>query len=117
MDIGKKTNRLAIISFVSGLIGFISLRLYWFLYMKIASSSEELVNRSLIPIMDGSVSIRNICAPGALVTGILALIEIKKKGGAEKGKSLAWVGIALGAGWILFGLLVGVMFLIGEELH
>ena len=29
MDIRKKTNRLAIISFVSGLIGFLSLGLYW----------------------------------------------------------------------------------------
>lgn len=117
MDINKKTNRLAIISFVSGLLGFISLGLYWFLYTKVASSSEEIMNRFLVPIMDGSVSVRNVCAPSALITGIIALIEIKKKRGAEKGKLFAWVGIALGAGWIIFGLLVGLTFLLAEGLH
>ena len=117
MEINKKTNRLAIISLISGLIGFISLGLYWIMYTEVASSSEELVNRFLIPIMDGSVSVRNVCAPSALITGIIALIEIKKKDGTEKGRLLAWVGIALGAGWILFGLLVGVTFLLAEGLH
>ena len=117
MDIRKKTNRLAIISFVSGLIGFLSLGLYWLLYSMVTSSSEGLVNRVLIPIMDGTVSVRNVCAPGALITGIIALIEIKKKSGTEKGKLLAWAGIALGAGWIIFGLLVGLTFLLAEGLN
>jgi hypothetical protein len=117
MDSRKKTNPLAIISLISGLLGFISLGLYWILYSMVTSSSEELVNRVLIPIMDGTVSVRNVCAPAAIITGVIALIEIKKKGGAEKGRSLAWVGIALGAGWIIFGLLVGVTFLLAETLH
>jgi hypothetical protein len=53
----------------------------------------------------------------ALVTGILALTQIKKKGGTEKGKILAWTGIVLSTGWILFGWIVGIIFLLAEILH
>jgi len=67
--------------------------------------------------MDLSVSLRNFCALTALVTGILGLREIKQKEVTEKGKTLAWVGIVLGAGWILFGLLIGIIFLLAEILH
>jgi hypothetical protein len=112
-----KTNRLAIISFIGGLLGFLSLGVYWLMYSMVTSSSEELVNRVLIPIMDGTVSIRNVAAPGALFTGILALLEINQKKGGEKGKILAWAGIVLGAGWIIFGLLVGATFLLAENFH
>ena len=115
------TNRLAIISFVSGLIALLSLGLYWALfsiaYPSSPGYSSESTNRAFLTIMDLSVSLRNLCAFTALVTGILGLREIKKKGEIGKGKILAWVGIVLGAGWILFGLLVGITFLLAEILH
>ena len=77
----------------------------------------ESENRIFLAIMDFTVSVRNLCAPGALITGLLALIEIKKKGGAEKGKLFAIAGIVLGAGWIILGLIVGLIFLLGEHFH
>ena len=49
-------------------------------------------------IMDWSRSVRNPATIVSMVTGLLALREIRKKGGMEKGKTLARVGIALGAG-------------------
>jgi hypothetical protein len=60
--------------------------------------------------LDLSASVQFLCAPVAVVTGILALREIKKKGGTEKGKILAWIGILLGAGYLLFGLLIFIIF-------
>jgi hypothetical protein len=44
--------------------------------------------------------------------GILALLEIKKKGGMEKGKLFAWVGIILGAAWILFRVGIALFFIL-----
>jgi hypothetical protein len=46
-----------------------------------------------------------------LVTGVLGLLDIKKKDGAERGKGFAWVGIVVSGAWIIFGLLVGLFFL------
>lgn len=117
MESSTKTNRLAIVSFVSGLIALLTLGLYWALFTMAFPSSPEPSNRALITIMDLSVPVRNVCALAALITGILALREIKKKDGTEKGKILSWVGIVLGGGWIIFGLLAGIMFLLAEILH
>ena len=112
MESSIKTNRLAMVSFASGLIALLSIGLIFVLY-----SSPETAG-GLISIADGIIMpVRNLSVPVALLTGILALREIKKKGGIEKGKVLAWVGIVLGAGWILFGLLVGITFLLAEILH
>ena len=121
MECSGKTNRLAIVSFVSGLIALLSLGFYWALFSIAFPSSPgyspEPTNSAIITSMDLSVSLRNLCALIALVTGILGLREIKKQAGTEKGKTLAWVGIVLGAGWILFGLLIGITFLLAEILH
>ena len=117
MENSVKTNRLAIVSFVSGLIALFSLGLYWVLFTIAFPSSPEPMNRAIITIMDLSVSVRNLCAPAAIITGILGLREIKKKDGAEKGKILSWVGIVLGVGWVIFGFLVGITFLLAEILH
>jgi len=112
MESSIKTNRLAIVSFVSGLIALLSIGLIFVLY-----NSQE-VTGGIISITDGIlIPVRNLCVAVALLTGILALREIKKKDGTEKGKILAWVGIVLGAGWMLFGLLVGLTFLLAEILH
>jgi hypothetical protein len=107
-----KTNRLAIISFASGLIALITISLVFAVY-----NSREITGTT-ISIIDGIIIPgRNLSVAAALITGILALRELKKKEGAEKGKIFAWIGLILGAGWILFGLLVGLMFLLGEILH
>lgn len=111
MDRTGKTNRLAIVSFISGLVALLSISLIFILYNLLESSD------SIITITDGIIMpLRNLSVVVALLTGFLALREIKKKGGTEKGKILAWVGIVIGAGWILFGLIVGFMFLLSDVL-
>lgn len=112
-----KINRLSIVSFVSGLMALLSLGLYWVLFSVAFPSSPEPANRALITIMDLSVSFRNLCALTALVTGIFGLREIKKKDGMQSGKTLAWVGIILGGGWILFGVLTSITFLLAKILQ
>jgi hypothetical protein len=111
MDRGYKINRLAIVSFVSGLVALLSISLIFILYNVLEISG------SIITITDGIIMpLRNLSVVVALLTGILALREIKKADRAEKGVILAWVGIVIGAGWILFGLLVGLMFLLSDIL-
>jgi len=121
MESTVKTNRLAIISFTSGLIVLLSLGLYWVLfpmaYPLPTGYSPETINRTYLSILDLSVPIRNICASVALITGIFALREIRKKRLTEKGKTIAWVGLSLGAGWILLGLLIGMIFTLAETFH
>jgi hypothetical protein len=113
MDGSIKTNRLAIVSFASGLIAILSIGLIFALY-----NLQETTGGIIISITDGIIMpLRNLCVIVALVTGILALRQIKKKGGTEKGKILAWIGIVLSAGWIIFGLIVGMTFLLAEILH
>jgi hypothetical protein len=110
-----KNNRLALVSFICGLIALLSLGLYWLLQaLAFPSSSEVMGNRFILPIMDITVSVRNLCAITALVTGLIAINQIKKAGLKEKGRAFAWIGIVMGAGWILFGLLVGALFLFSE---
>ena len=112
MDRDYKANRLAIVSFASGLIALLSITLIFILYNLLEASG------GLINITDGIIMpLRNLSVVVALITGILALRDIKKKDGAEKGKILAWVGIVIGAGWILFGLLVGIIFLLSDILR
>ena len=112
MESSIKTNRLAIVSFVCGLIAILSIGLIFVIY-----NSQEPTG-GIINITDGIIMpVRNLCVVVALVTGILALRQIKKKGGTGKGKILAWVGIVIGAGWIIFGLVVGLTFLLAEISH
>lgn len=118
MEASLKTNRLAIISFISGLIVLISLGIYQIFYQLAYPSSPgnsaEPINRIFLTLMDLTVPVRNLSAAAALLLGFLALREIKKKNGIEKGKVLAWSGIVCGAGWILIGLLVGASFLLAK---
>ena len=112
MDGSIKTNRLAIVSFASGLIALLSIGIIFVLY-----NSQETAG-GIISITDGIIMpLRNLCVAVALVTGILALRQIKEKGGTRKGKILAWIGIVIGAGWIIFGLVVGLTFLLAEISH
>ena len=112
-----KTNRLAVVSMISGLVIPLSLGLYWVLFRLAYQTSPGYSPGADNPIMDLSVSLRQICAPVALLTGFLALRQIKKNAEIEKGKIPAWIGIILGAGWLLFGLLVGMVFLVGNIPH
>jgi hypothetical protein len=107
MEKSAKTNRMAMISFVSGfiVIALLGFGVYWQSF----PASPTYAN-TIRTILDLSVSVQYFCAPVALLTGILALKQIQRKDGAEKGKILAWVGIVPGAGYILFGLLVFIIF-------
>jgi len=112
MESSIKTNRLAMVSFISGLIAILCIGVI-FAFYKLQETKA-----GLIGITDGIIMpLRNLCVAVALVTGILALRQIKKKNGTEKGKIFAWIGIFIAAGWIIFGLLVGVAFMLGESLH
>jgi len=109
---------MAIISSIFGLVALISLGLYWVLQILIfPNQTVEFANRVILPIMDVSTTVRNFCALTALVTGIIALNQIKKTQTIERGQLFAWIGIGLGSSWILFGLTVGVIFSLAEFLH
>jgi len=107
MNAEIKTNRLAMISFISGLTGLL-LGLIIFAIYNLTDPADQ-----ILFIIDGVlITGRNLLVLAALVTGILALMDLKKKGQAEKGKFFAWAGIVLGAGWLVLGILVGLIFLI-----
>jgi len=102
-----KINRMAMISFVSGLIvlALLGFGMYWQSF----PASPTYAN-TIRAILDLSAYVQYLCAPVALLTGILALKQIQRKDGAEKGKVFAWIGIVLGAVYILFRLLVFIIF-------
>jgi hypothetical protein len=111
MENSIKTNRLAIVIFVSGLISLLSFGITLIPLLFPASLGNfpepgSPINRFL----DVSRSVGDLATIVSLVTGILALREIRKKGAMEKGKTLAWVGMALGAGWRV---LIAVYFILG----
>ena len=114
MEDSVETNRLSIVSLITGLVIPLSLGLYWVLFPVAFPSSTGSANPFILTIMDFSVSVRHFCAPVALFSGFLALRQIKKNAGIEKGRISAWLGIILGAGWIIFGMLVGMIFMLGE---
>ena len=107
MDAHKKFNPLSIISLISGLTGFLIGVLLYLIY-----SFIQLTNGMLF-FTDGIlIPIRNISMLAAIITGIIALWQIKKNRHTQKGKGFAWAGIILGAAWLLFGLCTGLVFLI-----
>ncbi|MBN1266938.1 MAG: hypothetical protein JXA25_15700 [Anaerolineales bacterium] len=72
----------------------------------------------LIFLSDGILlPVRGLSVTIALLTGTAALILMQKQKTAGKSRLFAWIGIALGAGWILLGMLVGAAFFLGEILH
>ncbi len=108
----NKVNRLALISFISGLTALVTIGIIFAIY-NFGEPAE-----GILFITDGILMpVRNLAVLTALITGILALINIKKTGGDQRGKLLAWIGIVLGGGWILFGLLVGLIFLLSNALQ
>ena len=112
MERSNKTNRLAIISFISGMIALICIVLIFVLY-KSAETAGRIIN-----ITDGIIMpVRNLCVAVTLLTGFLALKDIKKTGGTMKDKILSWFGIVVSTGWILLGLFVGITFLLAENLN
>jgi hypothetical protein len=107
MESSVKINRLAAISLVSGLI-IIALFSFGIFWSSVPSSPG--FSDTIRTLMDYSVPAQYLCALVALVTGIIALGAIKKKVGDEKGKIFAWVGILIGAGYILLGLVIFIIF-------
>ena len=110
MKITVKTNRLAIASFVSGLIAFIILGALLLAGVTASPGNFPEPGSPINSIMDVTRSVGNLATIVSLVTGLLALRAIRKNGGMEKGKTLAWVGIALGAGWRV---LIAIYFILG----
>lgn len=109
-----KTNRLATVSLVSGLIALFALGPILFLLLFPPSPGNLPEPSSPInTLLTFSRPIGNLFTLVSLVTGILALREIKKKGGTEKGKLFAWIGIIIGGGWILFRVLIAIYFILG----
>jgi uncharacterized protein with PQ loop repeat len=95
MEKSVKTNRLAIASFVCGLL-VIS---FWVLYPIFQSVIYNLeLYYTVVPL--GALTIVGPLA------GAFALIQIKKKKGTEKGIRLAWLGIVLPLGWPIFQLIL-----------
>jgi hypothetical protein len=117
METTLKTNRLALISFICGLVALLSLGLYYAFFAINNVTPSGPFGPTLVSIMDLTVPVRNLFSTVALITGILALLDIKKKEGTEKGKFLAWAGILLGAAWFLFRLVVGLIFILSELMN
>ena len=94
MESSIKTNRLALISFASGLIALLIIAFIFIVYnFRRALSRHNQHNRW------GLMPVRNLCVAAALLTGILGLREIKKNDGTEKGKIFAWAGLR-NRGWL-----------------
>jgi hypothetical protein len=111
MENNHKTNKLAIISFACALIALISIGIIFAVY----NTTEP--NQAILFITDGVLMpTRNISVVGALVAGILALRNLKKKDPFEKGACLAWAGIVISVGIILSGLFISLSFLISRIL-
>lgn len=112
MKDSNKTNPLAIVSFASGIIALIFIVLVFVLYTVVDTSE------GVIKFTDGLIMpARNLLLIISLLTGILALNDIKKSGGTQKSKILSWFGIVTSAGWLFLGILVGVTFLLAELSH
>ena len=109
MEKPVKTNRLAIVSFVSGLISLLSFGISFVVISESAGNLPE-PGSPIYSFLDLSRSTGNLATFVSLVTGILALRTIRKKDGMEQGKTLAWIGMALGAGWRV---LVAIYFILG----
>jgi hypothetical protein len=98
MEITFKTNRLATISFLSGLIAFLILGA---LLLVGGTTSPGKLPEPASPIdfmMVMARSVLDLCTLLSLLMGILALRDMAKKSGMEKGKLFAWTGIVLGVG-------------------
>ncbi len=100
MEGSVKTNRLAIISIASGVMALLGQGLILVLgviFPPPPGHFSPLLGRAgLIILLSALATVLSL--PIALVTGILALRQINKKQRIEKGKGLAWAGIALGGG-------------------
>jgi len=119
MEITIKTNRLAIVSFVSGLMALLLTFGVFFVRLSFYTSLEGTLPEPTDPALARFEfwstwvgRLGGLATFGAIIAGVLALLEIRKKGGIEKGKLFAWVGIILGASWIIFRLAIALFFIV-----
>lgn len=117
METTIRTNRLAIVSFATGLIAFLITIGAVFTVMSLlnaplgtdpglAAGPETGLFASWIGGLAGFASV------SAMATGVIALLGIRKSAGREKGRWLAWSGIGLGASWFLFRLAIALFFIL-----
>ena len=105
MEISVKTNQLAIVSFVCGLIALVSFgAMYSAVFIPSTENVPEATTVLIVTLLYFPRALFVLFAELSLIIGILALNEIKMAAGMEKGKTFAWVSIILGAGVILFQL-------------
>jgi hypothetical protein len=105
MEINRKINKRAIVSFICGLIALLSIgTVYLLLFLWSPQNLPESTMTLISALLYFPRSIYLLSGELSLIIGILALNEIKIAGGMEKGKTFAWIGIILGAGVILFQL-------------
>ena len=105
MENTVKTNQLATVSFIGGLIALVSCGTVYLLPFLWSPENLPEATMTLIgALLYFPRSIYLLSAELSLIIGILALNEIKIAGGTEKGRTFAWIGIILGTGVILFQL-------------
>ncbi len=103
-----RITRLAIVSCVSGLLALLCMAGI-VVALSLAPASDDLV----VALVDGIlIPVRNLSVLVALVTGVLALMRIGRKEGAEQSATLAWLGIAIGIVWVVFGILTVLAFVL-----
>jgi hypothetical protein len=99
MEITVKTNQLAIVSFICGLLALVSFgAAHLLVFLWSPENLPESTMALITTVLYFPRSLFLLFAELSLITGFLALREIEKQGGLEKGKTLAWAGIILGAG-------------------
>ncbi len=120
METTIKTNRLAIASFVSGLIALVLTLGVLFIRLSFYTSLQGTLPEPTDPTLarfefwtTWAGRLGSLAIYAAIIMGILALREIRRKGGTEKGRLFAWIGILIGGGWILFRVLVALYFILG----
>ena len=103
----SRTNRLAIVSVMSGLAAVSGTGLI----VLIASTGAWSTTPLAVTIVQLTASITPAWALLACISGIIALRRIRS-GTSEKGKGLARAGIMLGAGWFFLMALIAAAFIL-----
>lgn len=116
METTVRTNRLAMVSFAAGLIVFLIMigavfRVLSLLNVPPGTDPDQAAGSGTGLFASWSGRLAGLVSAGAIAAGVIALSGIRKSAGLEKGRLIAWSGIALGASWLLFRLLIALFFI------